>query len=155
MIRQKQNFVSANWIAPVDSIRNVFWLIGSSFVSGEESLVNEPGNCGEIIAVVYELTKRTLEKLEMVRWESVPRGFSACAWKLSSRLFSRPDWLPLGLRGCILDIASPCALKRQVKTYLFRLLLLSFNSIWFDSFSFYFVYVFLSAFFTFYRFYLS
>ena len=29
----------------------------------------------------------------------VPRGFSACAWKLSSRLFSRPDWPPLGLRG--------------------------------------------------------
>ena len=26
-------------------------------------MVNEPGNCGEIIAVVYELTKRTLEKL--------------------------------------------------------------------------------------------
>ena len=28
-----------------------------------------------------------------------PRGFSACAWKLSSRLFSRPDWPPLGFRG--------------------------------------------------------
>ena len=41
----------------------------------------------------------SLDRLEMVRWESVPRGFSACAWKLSSRLFSRPDWLPLGLRG--------------------------------------------------------
>ena len=27
------------------------------------SLVNEPGNCGEVIAVVYELTKRTQEKL--------------------------------------------------------------------------------------------
>ena len=27
-------------------------------------------------------------------------GSSARAWKLSSRLFSRPDWLPLGLRGC-------------------------------------------------------
>ena len=27
------------------------------------------------------------------------KSFSAHAWKLSSRLFSRPDWLPLGLRG--------------------------------------------------------
>ena len=86
--------------------------------------MNEPGNCGELMAVVYELTKRTrnclpighnyntknflcpirsqdsLDHLEMVRWESVPRGSSTCAWKLSSGLFSRPDWLPLGLRGC-------------------------------------------------------
>ena len=31
-IRQKQNFFSANWIAPADSIRNVFRLIGCSFV---------------------------------------------------------------------------------------------------------------------------
>ena len=37
----------------------------------------------------------------MVRWESVPRGFSACAWKLSLRLFSRPDWPPLGLQGWV------------------------------------------------------
>ena len=72
----------------------------------------------ETIAVVYELLKRTqemcspighnntkhflcpirsrhpLEFLEIVRWESVPRGSSARTWKLSSRLFSRPDWLP-------------------------------------------------------------
>ena len=27
------------------------------------------------------------------------KGSSARAWKLWSRLFSRPDWLPLGLRG--------------------------------------------------------
>ena len=40
-----------------------------------------------------------LEFLEIVRWESVPRGSSALTGKLSSRLFSRPDWLPLGLRG--------------------------------------------------------
>ena len=33
VIRQKQNFLSANWIAPADSIRNVFRLSGSSFVS--------------------------------------------------------------------------------------------------------------------------
>ena len=27
-------------------------------------------------------------------------SFQARTWKLSSRLFSRPDWLPLGFRGC-------------------------------------------------------
>ena len=67
----------------------------------------------ESIAVVYEHTKRTqemclpighndtkhflcpirsrhpLEFLEMVRWESVPRGSSTLTWKLSSCLFSR------------------------------------------------------------------
>ena len=79
----------------------------------------------ETIAVVYQLTKRTLwrrncspighnnkkhflrpirsrhllEFLETVRWESVPRGSFVRTWKLSSCLFSRPDWLPLGLRG--------------------------------------------------------
>ena len=79
----------------------------------------------ETIAVVYELTKRTrkkllcspighnntkhfwcpirsrhpLECLEIVRWESVPRGAFAPTWKLSSCPFSRPNWLPLGLRG--------------------------------------------------------
>ena len=37
--------------------------------------------------------------LEIARWESVPRGSFALTWKLSSRLFSWPDWLPLGLRG--------------------------------------------------------
>ena len=31
--------------------------------------------------------------------ESIPRGSSAHAWKLSLRLFSQPDWLPLGLQG--------------------------------------------------------
>ena len=40
--------------------------------------------------------------LEMVRWESVPRGSSARAWKLSLRLVSQPDWLPLGLWGWLL-----------------------------------------------------
>ena len=77
----------------------------------------------ETITVVYEHTKRTqelcspighnnakhflcpirsrhpLEFLEMVRSESVPRGSSAFTWKLSSRIFSRPDLMPLGLRG--------------------------------------------------------
>ena len=42
-----------------------------------------------------------LEFLEIVRWESVPRGSFARTWKLSSRLFSRPDWLPLGLWECV------------------------------------------------------
>ena len=45
-------------------------------------------------------SRHPLEFLEMVRWESVPRGSFALTWKLSSRLSSRPDWLPLGLRGC-------------------------------------------------------
>ena len=31
----------------------------------------------------------------------VPRGSSAHDWKLSTRLFSRPHRLPLGLRGCM------------------------------------------------------
>ena len=44
-------------------------------------------------------SQHSLDLLEMVRWESVPRGSSTHAWKLSSQLLSRPDWLPLGLRG--------------------------------------------------------
>ena len=40
-----------------------------------------------------------LEFLEIARWESVPRGSFTRTWKLSSRPFSLPDWLPLGLRG--------------------------------------------------------
>ena len=44
-------------------------------------------------------SRHLLEFLEMVRWESVPRGSFARTWKLSSRLFSWPDWLLLGLRG--------------------------------------------------------
>ena len=45
-------------------------------------------------------SQHSLDRLQMVRWESVPRCSSARDWKLSSRLFSRPDWLRLGLRGC-------------------------------------------------------
>ena len=37
----------------------------------------------------------SLDRLE----RSVPRGSLARAWKLSSRLFSRPHWLHRGLRG--------------------------------------------------------
>ena len=44
-------------------------------------------------------SQHSLDRLEMARSESVPRGFSACAWKLSLRLFSLPDQSPLGLRG--------------------------------------------------------
>ena len=44
--------------------------------------------------------RHLLEFLEMVRWESVTTGSFALTWKLSSRRFSRPDWLPLGLREC-------------------------------------------------------
>ena len=45
-------------------------------------------------------SRHPLEFLELVSWESVPRGSFTCTWKLSSRPFSQPDWLPLGLRGC-------------------------------------------------------
>ena len=44
-------------------------------------------------------SRHLLEFLEIVRWESVPRGSFARTWKLSSGLFSLPDWLPLSLRG--------------------------------------------------------
>ena len=69
-------------------------------------------------------SQRSLDRLEMVRWESVPRGFSARAWKRSSRLFSRPYWLPLGLRGWILSrqnrqISSTREIKYQANYKLF------------------------------------
>ena len=49
-------------------------------------------------------SRHLLEFLEIVRWESVSRISSALTWKLSCRLFSRPDWLPLGLRGwCMVE----------------------------------------------------
>ena len=35
----------------------------------------------------------------VVSYPGVPRGFFARTWQLSSCLFSRTDWLPLGLRG--------------------------------------------------------
>ena len=54
----------------------------------------------------FRFAKHSLDRLEMAWWESVLRGSSARARKLSSRHFSRPDSLPLGLRGwqksCIL-----------------------------------------------------
>ena len=41
-------------------------------------------------------SRHPLEFLEIVR------GAFARTWKLSSHLFSRPDWLPLGLRVCVI-----------------------------------------------------
>ena len=35
-----------------------------------------------------------LKFLQIVRWDSVPWVSFTCTWKLSSRPFSRPDWLP-------------------------------------------------------------
>ena len=49
-----------------------------------------------------------LEFLEIVRWESVPRGSFARPWKLSSHPFSRPNWLPLGLRGKRMYVRTLC-----------------------------------------------
>ena len=94
-------------------IYNTLWSVRNRIFSVQIKLLlllNEPGNCGEKIAVGHNNTQHflcpiknqhSLDRLEMVRWESVPRGFSACAWKLLLRLFSRPDWPPLGLRGCV------------------------------------------------------
>ena len=62
-------------------------------------------------------SQHSLDRLEMVWWESVPRGVSAYAWKLSSRLFSRLDWLPLCLRGC----RKECTGVRYVITKFFRM----------------------------------
>ena len=45
--------------------------------------------------------KRRDESFQVRAEESVPRGSFTGTWKLSSQLFSWPDWLPLGLRGWI------------------------------------------------------
>ena len=75
MIRQKQNILGANSIAPAHSIPNVFFDPSAvpSFLDkkvekkkvslARTGLVNELGMCGETIAVVYELMKRTQAKL--------------------------------------------------------------------------------------------
>ena len=44
-------------------------------------------------------SQHSLDRLEMVQWESVTRGSSAPAWKRSLSILCRPDWLPLGVRG--------------------------------------------------------
>ena len=53
--------------------------------------------------------------LEIALRESVPRGSFTCTWKLSSRPFSRPDWLPLGLRGWTKASFEPPFLYRDSK----------------------------------------
>jgi len=65
-----------------DAVRRLGTIIQSIFVPNQEPAFAWPFGNG--------------------RWKSVPRGSSACAWKLSSGLFFRPKWLPLGLRGCSL-----------------------------------------------------
>ena len=52
-------------------------------------------------------SRHLLAFLEIVLWESVPRGSFARTWKLSSRLFSWPYWLPLGLRGWVRSKLKP------------------------------------------------
>ena len=46
-------------------------------------------------------SQHLLYRLEMVRWESVPRTSPAHAWILLSSLLSQPDWLSLDLLGWI------------------------------------------------------
>ena len=50
---------------------------------------------------VFLCPVRSLHPLESLEMVQSPRRSSALTWKLSSRLFSRPNWLPLDLRGCI------------------------------------------------------
>ena len=57
---------------------------------------------GTIMQSIFCAQSGASIRLTVWEWsgESVPRGFSACAWKLLSHLFPRPDWPPLGLQGC-------------------------------------------------------
>ena len=79
-------------------------------------------------------SRHLLEFLEIVRWESVPRGPFNRTWKRSSHLFSQPDWLPLGLRGwCgssvqlkngrleVLELVVLFLLKTETSTFSFSL----------------------------------
>ena len=69
VIGQKQNFSVHTELLLMITPETFFRLIGSSIlrfwnVENERfPSTNELGNCGETIAVVYELTKRTQEKL--------------------------------------------------------------------------------------------
>ena len=62
------------------------------------------------------------EFLEIARWEWVPRGSFASTWKLSSRLFFRLDWLPLGLRGWSnrFQILQPYTRYKSKRRYAYR-----------------------------------
>ena len=77
-------------VGPGEQARRKFSIMGG----------RAPGTIIQSIFLRSIKSQHSLDRLEMIRWESVPRGFSACAWKLSSSLFSRPHWPPLGLRGC-------------------------------------------------------
>ena len=58
---------------------------------------------GTIIQSIFCAQSGASIRMTVWKWSResrYPGGTSACAWKLSSRLFSWPDWLPLGLRGC-------------------------------------------------------
>ena len=77
-----------------DSHRNI------SKRSSEYWLLIEHNNTKHFLCPIRSQSQNSLDRLEIVWWESLPRGSSARAWKLSLRLFSQPDWLPLGLRGC-------------------------------------------------------
>ena len=80
---------------------------------------NSGGNCSPIGRNITKhflfpiRSRHLLEFLEIVWWESVPRGSFARTWKFSSCLFSQPDWLPLGLRGCL--SRSSCIKSAELK----------------------------------------
>ena len=75
-------------------------------------------------------SRHLLEFLETVRWESVPRG------SFARNENSRPDWLPLGLRGwymtwvgsscCWGGWGAPCCKVLKVMTHF----TLSCNGVW-------------------------
>ena len=148
MIRQKHNFISANWVAPVDSIRNVFRLIVSSFFlvrkvenetfSCTHKLGERTGqlwrgnsrcvrthekNSGEIVrrldTIIQSIfcpirSQHSLDRLEIVRWERVPRGSYTRAW--NHRAFSP------GPTDCPWVSEDANYLKRGEKSFQFRLI---------------------------------
>ena len=96
--------------------------------------VNRLGTIIQSIFCAPIRSLHSLDRLEMVQWESVPKGSSARAWKLSSRLFSRPDWLPLGLRGWMIWKPSENALifKRILSTTSTRQCQISLENLYMD-----------------------
>ena len=86
------------------------WLLSSIGLFDEKIAVvfGHEKNSGETVRRLGTIIQRPicpirsrnpLEFLEIVRGDSVPRSSFSRIWKLSSRLFPRPDWLPLPLRG--------------------------------------------------------